>query len=162
MHGYFLQLKLYDAARMITNPFAYEEHREKLLKDKMAKLADTRIRSAKKGEGVKVNKGLAAKIQQQQEKEARKAEKKKLRETDTENVEGAEMEVDAEGEVAKSLLNDPRFKEMFEDPDFEIDEQSREFSLLNPSTSAAVRNTFCGRHFMLTVVSEEECSQGRC
>jgi ribosome biogenesis protein ENP2 len=67
MHGYFLSLKLYDAARVIANPFAYAEHREKMVKDKMEKMAEGRIR-ARKDVGVKVNKALAEKIQREEER----------------------------------------------------------------------------------------------
>lgn len=34
-----------------------------------------------------------------------------------------------------SLLKDDRFKVMFENPDFQVDEQSEEFRLLNPLVS---------------------------
>jgi ribosome biogenesis protein ENP2 len=130
MHGYFLQLKLYDAARMISNPFAYEEHREKLLKEKMAKLSDSRIRT-KKGDAVKVNKALAEKIQRAEEKE----EKKKARKAALQV--GGEEDAHPANEKA-NLMTDSRFKAMFENPQFEIDEESREFSLLNPSTVVRV------------------------
>jgi ribosome biogenesis protein ENP2 len=113
MHGYFLSLKLYDAARIIANPFVYDDHREKLAKEKMEKMAETRIR-AKKDSGVKVNKKLAEKT---------------------------------------SLRADPRFSRLFDDPDFAIDENSREFALLNPSVHAQKLN---GKSKGKTVVEEEE------
>ena len=52
---------------------------------------------------------------------------------------------DAAGEPGKpaekaSLLSDPRFKDLFENPEFEVDEQSREFALLNPSAVAQRQN----------------------
>lgn len=34
-----------------------------------------------------------------------------------------------------SILNDDRFKVMFENPDFQVDEKSEEFRLLNPLVS---------------------------
>ena len=61
MHGYFLSLKLYDAARVITNPFIYAEHREKLIRAKLDKLADSRIRT-RKDKLPKVNRALAERI----------------------------------------------------------------------------------------------------
>ena len=78
MHGYFMSLKLYDAARVIANPFAYAEHREKVVQDKLSKLADSRIR-ARKGALPKVNKALAEKILRQEEREERKKAKKLAR-----------------------------------------------------------------------------------
>lgn len=38
-------------------------------------------------------------------------------------------------ELNKALLTDPRFKEMFENKDFEIDEQSKEYLALHPQAS---------------------------
>ena len=34
------------------------------------------------------------------------------------------------------MLSDPRFKDLFENPEFEVDEESREYALLNPSAVA--------------------------
>ena len=45
MHGYFLSLQLYDTARLIANPYVYEEHRERAVREKMEKMAETRIRT---------------------------------------------------------------------------------------------------------------------
>ena len=61
MHGYFISMELYDTARLIANPYVYEEHRERAIREKMDKLAETRIRT-RKDAGVKVNKALAEKI----------------------------------------------------------------------------------------------------
>ena len=76
MHGYFVSLQLYDAARVIANPYAYAEHRERMVQEKMDKLAETRIRARKDGAGVKVNKALAEKIRREEER-ARKREERK-------------------------------------------------------------------------------------
>lgn len=135
MHGYFLSLKLYDTARIIANPFAYDEHREKLVREKLEKEAESRIR-AKKQPGVKVNKALAEKILRDEEKAKLRAEKKNARRP----AAGA-MEVDAEAEketapARPNILSDPRFAKVFEDPAFTIDEASREYALLNPSSVA--------------------------
>jgi ribosome biogenesis protein ENP2 len=152
MHGYFLSLKLYDAARVIANPFAYEEHREKVLKDKMEKMAETRIRTRKDAAGaaanVKVNKALAERIRKEEEKERRKKERKerkrKERDEDVEMEEVPEEEEEEDSDVEpqpsaknkSALLTDLRFKALFENPEFEVDEDSREFGLLNPSAAA--------------------------
>lgn len=141
MHGYFVDFRLYTKARAIANPFAYAEHRDKLIRDKLAAEQESRIRGAKKAAGsavpgVKVNKHLAKKIKEQEER----ARKREAGEAD----EDAEMD---DGEKRKrkkksakdqvdvpSLLQDSRFGDLFANPDFEIDETSREFMLLNPST----------------------------
>ncbi|PPQ73837.1 hypothetical protein CVT24_012262 [Panaeolus cyanescens] len=159
MHGYFLSLKLYDTARVIANPFAYEEYREKMVRDKMDKMAETRIR-ARKDPGVKVNKALAEKILREEEKAKKRAERK------AKSKKGAEPEAmdvdDAAGEevgdkeademVGTSILSDPRFAKVFESEEFAIDEESREFALLNPSSVA--QKHVGGRS--KTAVEEEE------
>ncbi|KAG6334909.1 hypothetical protein ID866_4180 [Astraeus odoratus] len=158
MHGYFVSLKLYDTARVISNPFAYAEHREKLVKERMDKLADSRIRTRKDGTGVsvKVNRALAEKIQKDAEREKRKEEKKRTKKA-REAAEGMgdSMVIDEEAldEVPVTLLSDPRFKELFENPEFSVDENSREYALLNPS-AVAQRSTVPGSS--KTAVEEEE------
>lgn len=137
MHGYFISLELYDAARIIANPFAYAEHREKMVREKMEKMAEGRIR-AKKEVGVKVNKALAEKIQREEEKERKREERRKARKGE-DVVEETTMAADDEMEVEQekpNLLNDPRFKDLFEDPAFAVDEDSREYALMNPSAVA--------------------------
>ncbi|KIJ39068.1 hypothetical protein M422DRAFT_32912, partial [Sphaerobolus stellatus SS14] len=143
MHGYFLSLKLYDAARVIANPYIHEEHREKVIKAKIEKLAETRIRTRK--DAPKVNKALAEKIRRDQEREAKKEEKRrrlKGKEAATEETEGVEKK------DQPNVLIDDRFKALFEDPEFEVDTTTREYGLLNPSTAAQKHRK--------TVVEEEE------
>ncbi|KAG1759485.1 WD40-repeat-containing domain protein [Suillus occidentalis] len=167
MHGYFLSLHLYDTARVIANPFAYAEHREKLVKERMEKMAETRIR-AKKGTGtgvggeeVKVNKALAERIERGLEKERKKEERKKRRGAKGgEDEEAMDVEVDVDAgereqtptELEKpTLLNDPRFKDLFLNPEFAVDETTREYALLHPSASGS-KQKVRGK----TAVEEEE------
>ncbi|KIK95556.1 hypothetical protein PAXRUDRAFT_826904 [Paxillus rubicundulus Ve08.2h10] len=163
MHGYFVSLKLYDTARVIANPFAYAEHREKLVKERLDKMADTRIRTRKDGAGasVKVNKALAEKIGRDAERERRREEKKRARKA-KKAIEGegeedamAVDEEDTTGEEKRTLLNDPRFKELFENPEFIVDETTREYALLNPS-AAAQKNVGGSSRMKVAVEDEEE------
>ncbi|KAJ7432913.1 NUC153 and WD40 repeat-containing nucleolar rRNA processing-related protein [Mycena galericulata] len=160
MHGYFLSLKLYDAARIIANPFAYTEYREKVVRERMEKMAETRIRAKKDGAaGVKVNKALAEKILRDEERERKRLEKRKKR-ASTKEGEAADDDVDVDMDEATeaapkpSLLTDPRFAKVFEDPAFAVDENTREFALMNPSAAAQRRD---GRGVRgKTAVEEEE------
>lgn len=142
MHGYFVGQQLYDEARLITNPYIWEEERAKRVKDKIDKERESRIRGKKKA-NVKVNKRLAEKLMHVEEKNERKKAQRVL-----ERGGDAEM-VDAPAPVptpapatapnappapGKSLLADSRFSKLFEDEDFAIDENSHEFRMLNPST----------------------------
>ncbi|KAI1758105.1 WD40-repeat-containing domain protein [Xylaria castorea] len=106
MHGYFVASKLYEQARLIANPFAFEEERAKRVKEKVEKERASRIRGNKK---VKVNQRLVDKLLKRQEKRAT---------------------VDTNA----GILGDERFSRMFENVEFQIDENSGEFKALNPST----------------------------
>ncbi|GAA6001588.1 hypothetical protein JCM10207_006741 [Rhodosporidiobolus poonsookiae] len=139
MHGYFVDLRLYTKARAIANPFAYAEHRDKLVRDKLAAEQESRIRGAKKAAGasgaaagVKVNKALAKKVRAAEEV-LRKREAGEV-DSDEEDGERRRRKKKRDQVEVPSLLQDSRFGELFENPDFQIDEESREFQLLNPST----------------------------
>jgi ribosome biogenesis protein ENP2 len=106
MHGYFVASKLYEQARLIANPYIWEEERTKRIKEKVEKERESRIRGTKK---VKVNQKMVDKMLKRQEKREK---------------------VDP----SAGILGDDRFAKMFEDEDFAVDETSREFQLLNPST----------------------------
>lgn len=146
MHGYFLSLKLYDAARVIANPYVYEEQRAKMVQEKLDKLAEGRIRTRKDQAKVKVNKALAEKIAREEEQEKKRQERKRKK-TAEDDGPAVAMDVDDEdedeepsGKHKSTLLSDSRFAALFEDPDFQVDEESREFALLNPSAAAQKRN----------------------
>lgn len=128
MHGFFMSLALYDKARLINNPTAYEDARERAIKKKLEKMAESRIRedpkdvarrrrNEKELEGIRVNRELAEKVGKQNEKKEKSRSDQKAEKP--------------------TLLSDDRFKELFTNPEYEVDESSREFALLNPST---VRN----------------------
>ncbi|ORX33872.1 WD40-repeat-containing domain protein [Kockovaella imperatae] len=138
MHGFFISLKLYTTARLIANPTSYAEQREKMVADKLAAKAESRIRARK--DQPKVNKALAERLRRADDRaeaaEKRKREKKAAAAVGAED--GANDGAEEGGATARSgetLLSDPRFKDLFEDPDFEVDEESREFALLNPATA---------------------------
>ncbi|KAI9682365.1 MAG: hypothetical protein M1817_000419 [Caeruleum heppii] len=145
MHGYFVAQKLYEEARVIADPYVWEEERARRIQDKINKERDTRIRGDKKIK-VKVNQNLAGKL-------SARAEKRRI------NAAGKEIPADGE---AVGLLQDSRFSKVFEDEEFAIDEGSREFKLINPSTVAngGTNNDRAGRN-RRTAVEEEEDSDRR-
>jgi ribosome biogenesis protein ENP2 len=106
MHGYFVASKLYEEARHIANPYIWDDERTKRIKDKVEKERESRIRGSKK---VKVNQNLVDKMLKRQERR---------------------QKVDED----MGILGDQRFGKLFEDEEFAVDEKSREFQLLNPST----------------------------
>jgi ribosome biogenesis protein ENP2 len=140
MHGYFVDLRLYTKARAIANPFAYAEHREKLIREKLEKEQESRIRGAKKvagtavPAGVKVNRSLAKKAAEIEER----SQKRAAGVVEDDGAEKKRKKKNA-GVETPSLLKDDRFSSLFTNPDYQIDEDSREFALLNPSTKPKVR-----------------------
>ncbi|KDN43789.1 hypothetical protein K437DRAFT_257371 [Tilletiaria anomala UBC 951] len=139
MHGYFVALGLYEKARLVANPTAYADARERAIKTKLEKEAESRIRGAGKtaaasklSANVKVNKDLAAKLEKQRARaEARRAK------AATDPAGEASVEVSQSGKAASAnLLDDARFKALFTNPEFQVDTTSREYALLNPSTVA--------------------------
>ena len=61
MHGYFIDMKLYSKLRAVSKPFEYEEHRKRLIKDKIEEKRKSRIIAQKRLP--KVNKDLALKLE---------------------------------------------------------------------------------------------------
>ncbi len=106
MHGYFVASRLYEEARLIANPYIWDEERTKRVKEKVEKERATRIRGSKK---VKVNQNLVDKLLKKQERREKVDE-------------------------SMGILGDSRFGKLFEDDEFAVDERSREFQALNPST----------------------------
>lgn len=108
MHGYFMSIRLYNKAKSLSQPFNYEEYKKKKIKEKIESERESRVNLKSLP---KVNKDLALKLMD----EDRKPKKK--------------------GPPVSSLLKDDRFKDLFENPDFEIDKKTEEFRLLNPVIS---------------------------
>lgn len=61
MHGYFIDIRLYNKIRAIVNPQAYEDWRKEKIKEKLAKRTESRI-TLQKGPVVKVNQDLAEQL----------------------------------------------------------------------------------------------------
>ena len=106
MHGYFVASDLYEQARLIANMHSHEEEQRKKAKEKGILVEQKRFSASKK---VPVNQKYVDKLLKRQERREK---------------------VDA----TAGLLGDNRFSKLFEDAEFAIDETSREFKALNPST----------------------------
>jgi ribosome biogenesis protein ENP2 len=98
---------------LIANPFAYDDYRERIVRDKIEKERSSRIRATNKLPAV--NKELAKKLLD--ESKTKKAKK--------------------EGKV--NPMEDDRFKDMFADPDFQVDAESNEYKLLHPTQSVSTK-----------------------
>ena len=165
MHGFFVAQRLYEEAKMIADPFIWEEQRAKRVKEKIESERESRIRGNKKVT-MKVNKRLAEKILEREEKNERRKARRVLKKGGDDDLveEAAPSEMLDENEPAeernepagKGLLADLRFAKLFEDEEFAIDENSREFKSLNPSTVPATTDK---RERKLTAVEAEEGSE---
>ncbi|CAO3627840.1 unnamed protein product [Cunninghamella echinulata] len=107
MHGFFVDLRLYEKAKLIANPFEYDDYKERKVREKLEKERASRIRANNKLPAV--NKQLAKQLLEESTDD-----KKKKKKTDT------------------SIMEDDRFKAMFADPEFEVDMDSKEYELLHP------------------------------
>ncbi|KAF8436761.1 hypothetical protein BGX38DRAFT_1274312 [Terfezia claveryi] len=145
MHGYFISQKLWEEVRVARDPFEWERERQAMIRERIEKERESRIRSSKKDLAipkVKVNKALAERIVRQEEKLVKRRERgRKDAEEKGKVVPVEEVEVeneDGEAVVGKfsSLLKDKRFGSLFEDPDFAIDENTIEYQQLHPAQAA--------------------------
>ncbi|KAG0150788.1 hypothetical protein CROQUDRAFT_668395 [Cronartium quercuum f. sp. fusiforme G11] len=151
MHGYFVDLRLYAKAKAIANPFAYIEHRDRLVKQKLEKEQESRIRASKAHqkvtntdkmlENVKINKEFAQRILEQEAKLRRKHEQGQSLDIEQplEPTTSKDKSKAKSAASTGSLLHDSRFKDLFTNEDFEIDEYSREYAAVNPSSVASAR-----------------------
>ncbi len=134
MHGYFVAQRLYEEAKLIADPFVWEEERNKKVRDKIDAERESRIRGNKKITA-KVNKRLAEKMLERSNKNERRRAKRALEKGgDDDMIEEQPVTADAPEKEPGGLLADPRFANLFNDEKFAIDETSREFQSLNPST----------------------------
>ncbi|KAF4547643.1 putative ribosome biogenesis protein ENP2 [Elsinoe fawcettii] len=138
MHGYFVAQKLYEQAKLISNPLLFEQKREKSIQQKIAKERESRIRGSKAVK-VKVNRKFAEKLVARDEANERRKARRVLRQGGDDPKPAAEGDEDAvmadgDEEANEKDLVDSRFANLFENEDYEIDETSREFAMLNPSS----------------------------
>ena len=139
MHGYFVAQRLYEEAKLIADPFIWEEERNKRVREKIDAERESRIRGNKKITA-KVNKRLAEKMLERTEKNERRRVKRVLEKgQDDDMVEQQFSVTDVVEKEPGGLLADHRFAKLFKDEDFAIDESSREFQSLNPSTRPAAK-----------------------
>jgi len=106
MHGYFMDMRLFRKAKSAMQPFEFNEFKKRKIREK---LQDQRTSRLKLSSLPKVNKDFALKLMSQPVNPKKNA---------------------------GNLLEDDRFKVMFENPDFEVDKTADEYRLLNPVVSS--------------------------
>ncbi|EPY75600.1 nucleolar protein 10 isoform 1 [Camelus ferus] len=101
---FVISIRLYHKVKLMVNPFAYEEYR----KDKIRqKIEETRAQRVQLKKLPKVNKELALKLIEEEEEKQKSTWKKKVK-------------------SLPNILSDDRFKVMFENPDFQEEEEEPE------------------------------------
>ncbi|EFE42949.1 hypothetical protein TRV_02314 [Trichophyton verrucosum HKI 0517] len=151
MHGYFVAQRLYEEARLIANPFIWEEERDRKIKEKIDKERESRVRGKKKV-AAKVNRKLAERLLEKEEKRERLQARRVLAQGGDDNAKKEENGTGPAEPSTGGLLGDSRFSKLFDDQDFAIDENSREY-LLTHSGNAPVAAPKPERG--LTAVEEE-------
>lgn len=128
MHGFFINTELYDKVSLIANPNSYKDEREREIRRRIEKERESRIRSsgAVTKPTVKVNKSLIDKLSQ------KRGDK-----------------------VAEKVLTDDRFAEMFEDADFQVNEDDYDYKQLNPVKSAKETEEGAAKRIRALTAAEE-------
>lgn len=105
MHGFFISTELYDRVALIANSVTYKDIQDREVKKKMDEASKSRVSgSGAVAKKVKVNKELISRLSSKKDGD----------------------------KMVESVLTDERFKDAFENPEFQIDEESHDFKQLNP------------------------------
>lgn len=107
MHGFFVDIRLYNKARTAIEPFAFEKYRKEKIRQQIEASRPTRLRI--KSDLPAVNQELALKIMDSEQSRA--------------------------GRKTANLLKDDRFKALFDNPEFEVDKNADEYKMLTPVLS---------------------------
>lgn len=110
MHGYFIDARLYNKFKATVEPFAFDKFRKEKIRQEIATERQSRLQL--QSNLPKINQELALKIIEE-ETAAQQAPKKSAKKL-------------------PNLLEDDRFKAMFENKDFAINKNTEEFKMLAP------------------------------
>ena len=151
MHGYFMDNRLYGKAKSVSNPFSYEDYKNKKIAETMEKERQTRIAPKKKLKMPKVNAAFAAKLAS--------GEKTASFKTGDADADFDNEELEGEPGIKNELMRDERFGALFKDADFEIDEKSEHYKLLHPNAAkvdARKKRELIEEHFDTFDTSSDE------
>lgn len=109
MHGYYMDLRLYNKAKLIANPFDYNDFMKRKVKQKISEENQRGIQAKKLPS---INRDLFERLLEDKQENNKKRAK-----------------------TAETLLKDERFSNLFSSTDFQIDKDSIEYQLINPVLS---------------------------
>lgn len=117
MHGHFMDIRLYKKAKSISQPtFSYDDYKKKKIQEKIDEEQPKFVELSKLPA---VNKELALKYMEAQKEQSVKKKKN----------------------IMTDIFKDERFKNVFENPDYQIDYNSQEYALNKPLTSYLEKST---------------------
>ncbi|XP_050077174.1 nucleolar protein 10 [Anopheles maculipalpis] len=132
MHGFFINIRLYNKAKAVSDSFAFDGFRKEKIRKQIEASRPARLQL--KSALPKVNRELAQHLMQE------------------EHMSNAKRSA-----IAKGLLGDDRFKQMFDNPDFEIDKQAEDYRLLSAVLKRADRDKARRKeNVVVTGLDEEE------
>jgi len=141
IHGYFMDIRLYNQAKTVAEPFAFAEYRKKKLREKI----DLKREKSRVPLPIvpTVNKDLANKLLHNEGELDVKKKSKQNKET-------------------PSLLNDARFQSLFTNPDMQIDANHESFKNIAPLVSRLNKQNVVEDESisMENVEEEEETEEG--
>ncbi|VDM92660.1 unnamed protein product, partial [Litomosoides sigmodontis] len=115
MHGYFIDIRLYNKAKTFMQPCAYENYKQRKIMEKIdeERSMPAAMKKSRKPKLPSVNKELAEKLLASVREVENVKERTKIKDKD-----------------ATYILSDERFGSLFTNPDFQVDESSEQFQLL--------------------------------
>jgi ribosome biogenesis protein ENP2 len=124
MHGFFMDINLYNRVKAVASPFEYEAYQKSKVKERLEAKRSSRISPR----GVSTN-------------ESKKKIKTAVNPDLAERLQGKAQAASATkgGKAASQMLADSRFGNLFTNKDYQIDEEDENFKLRNPSGVAAAR-----------------------
>ncbi|PPS04701.1 hypothetical protein GOBAR_AA15975 [Gossypium barbadense] len=137
-------------AKALADPFAYETYIEQRKQEKLEAERRNRITMKRKIPKVKVNQELAVRIVENEE-----AENTKKDIDDNESKKTSKKK--KKGALSTEIFKDERFAQMFENKEYEIDEQSQEYLALHPMASKK-QPSMVEEHFEPVVENDDQSS----
>ena len=133
MHGYFIDVKLYMKLRSVSKPFEYEEFRKKKIQDKIDEKRKSRISALKRLP--KVNQALAERfLKKNSTKHSNANGDVSVAPSDSAGGHDSRGGDAGEKTVVDAPLIDDRFSALFLRDEFEVDPNSYDYKLRNPSS----------------------------